>query len=135
MQLSEILRSCPSEVDTDNGVIHLCPILTDEIRQWGHLLLPRAMDFPHHQEEEEEDEEEVGAEVEEEEEEEAGSWVKTKLSLLLLCCVVLCCVFLCCQRECFLCCVSCWHDARLSSFAVFDVIRQFAKLQVCEDTK
>ena len=24
--------------------------------------------------------------------------------------------------------VSCWHDARLSSFAVFDVIWQFAKL-------
>ena len=51
------------------------------------------MDFPHHQEEEEEeDEDEAGAEVEVEEEEEAGSWVKMKLSLLVLCCVVLCCV-------------------------------------------
>ena len=81
-----------------NGVLHLCHISTDEIRQRGHLLLPRAMDFPHHQEEEED--EEVGVEVEEEEEE-AGSWVKMKPLLLVLCCVVLCCVFLCCQRECF----------------------------------
>ena len=86
------------------------------------------MDFPHHQEEEEEDDEKAVVEVVEEE---AGSWVKMKLSLLVLCCVVCFCVV---GGSVFRV-VSCGHEARLSSFAVFDVIRQFAKLLVCGDTK
>ena len=42
----------------------------------------------------------------------------------VLCCVVCFCVV---GGSVFRV-VSCWHDTRLSSFAVFDVIRQFAKL-------
>ena len=90
------------------------------------------MDFPHHQEEEDDDEE-AGVEVEEvKEEEAAGSWGKTKLSLLVLCwfCVVLCCVVLCVfivSMKVFHV-VSCWHKACLSLLAVFDVIPQFARL-------
>ena len=50
---------------------------------------------------------------------------------VVLCCVVCFCVV---GRSVFHV-VSCWHEACLSSFAVFDVIPQFAKLRVCRDTK
>ena len=89
------------------------------------------MDFPHHQEEEEDDEKAV---VEVVEEEEAGSWAKTKLSLLVLCCVVLC-VFVLSAGVFFVLFLVGTREARLSLFAVFDVIPQFAKLRVCRDTK
>ena len=50
----------------------------------------------------------------------------------VLCCVVLC-VFVVSASVFHV--VSCWHKARLSLYAVFDIIPQFAKLRVCGDTK